>query len=789
MRLPTQSVFGRVVLVGFGAGLVALSLATIGTAWVVADDKEATLVEEAIRRAERSGDVVDHRVALARAELRAVALAADAGRVFEVPPLLSGSALAIRCLSATGDEVLDASSSRAAHDELLSTATPPPDGIVRSGASRFVIASRVGQVTALALYDLSDLLTAPPGWSLKLTQRSPGPVVARRYEDRGAELVRVVAPSADGLGVILTAPLAPTRRAAFAITRRVLQYASLALVPLLLMAWFLSRAVTAPIVSLAEAVRQAEGGPLALPPLPRHEVGDLGLAIGAMSARLHDNATALAATIRFGRDVGEMSDPEALLRMLEQALAEALPAARWSVLAAQKIMNGEIPAGIEPPVETLRVLLRASTVEASREEDSTAPIFVHGPVQSHDGRGDIVVVGICEGERAYGLAIGSGAGLEKATVRQAELFARTAAAALHREELMRAVVTNEKLAAVGRLAAGVAHEMNNPLAFVLANLEVLETRLTGDDREAAVEARQGAQRLARIVRDVSSLSRGTALEPEELDLAELARFAAKIASSRRQGIEVTLQAPDAVWVRVDRGRIEQVLLNLIVNAIDATRSRKDANVVVRVRVDGDDALAEVRDNGSGVPAAVQSQLFGAFFTTKGSEGTGLGLYLSRSFAQASGGDVSLASTGPDGTTFALRLPALKGAHGQSAIAAAPSTTAPARPRVLIIDDEPAIVRAMQRWLRTRADVVGTTDPHEAVALAQREQFALVLCDLHMPEMSGMDLLAELREKAPATAARVVIMTGSTQAETVHAGVRVVGKPIDAAVLKELFDAL
>jgi signal transduction histidine kinase/CheY-like chemotaxis protein len=789
VRSPTRSVFGRVVFVGFAAGLVALLLATIGTAWVVGDDKDASLVEQAIRRADRIRDAVAHRLALARAELRAVTIAADTGRVLDAPALVSGSALAIRCVRGT-DELLDASSSAGARETLRSTASSDLDGVVLSGGSKVVVTSHLGAVRAAALYELSDVIAAPRGWTVRLARHPEGPLVAKRRRDRhGLEVVRVVAPAADGLGVTVTAPLAPARSAAFAITRRVLLFSSLAVIPVLLLAWFLSRAVTAPIVALAEAVRGAEGGRLALPPLPSHEIGDLGSAIEAMSARLRDNAKALREAITLGRRLDGLHDADDLLAALARALQEALPRARWTVLPAQRILDGDLGDDCPLPADSLAALLKGASAETPREEDSTQPILVHGPIRSPGTHEDVVVVGVAEAGRAFGLAIGSAGRLDESTVRHAELFARTAAAALHREQLVRAAVTNEKLLAVGRLAAGVAHEMNNPLAFVLANLHGLEARLEGDDQEAAAEARQGAERLARIVRDVSSLSRGGPVEAEDLDLAELAAFTARVASSRRQGVEVILQAPAGVWVRADRGRIEQILLNLLVNAIDATGGGPDVRVHLSVRVEGDAALAEIKDNGPGIPVAVQGQLFGAFFTTKGSKGTGLGLYLSRSFAQASGGDVSLASTGPDGTTFVLRLPALPERVHPPAQAPARAAAPSARPRILIVDDEPAIVRSLQRWLGTRADVVGTTDPREAVELAVGQEFALILCDLHMPIMSGTDVLAELRARAPANAARLVIMTGSTHASSVEAGVRVVGKPIGADVLKELLDAM
>ena len=791
MRSPARSVFGRVVFVGLAAGLLALGLATIGTAWVIGDDKEATLVDQAIRRAERSRDGIAHRVALAQAELRAVALSADGGQILDAPSLLSGTAIAMRCLRGD-DELLDASSTREARAALLAGPVPEGEGAIRAGRSRVIVASHVGALRALALYDLSDLTAAPRGWTIALSNVPEGALVAKRYQDRrGNEQVRVVAPAAAGLGVTVTAPLAPARSAAFAITRRIGLFASLTVIPLLILAWFMSRAVTSPIVALAEAVRKAEGRNLEVPPLPAHEVGDLGAAIGAMSARLHDNATALHAAITLGRRLEGLHGDEALLGELERSLRKALPGARWTVLSAQRIVADENPSDLDLGPETLRALLQAAAADPGRDEGRTQPLLVHGPTRSPTGHREVVVVAVSEAGQTRGLVIGSSPRLDSTSVQHAELFARTAATALRREELLRSALTNEKLVAVGRLAAGVAHEMNNPLAFVLANLHGLESSLKGDDREAATEARQGAERLARIVRDLSSLSKGgTAAEPEPADLAELAAFTVRIAGSRRAGFSPTVDAPSPVPVRVDRGRIEQILVNLLANAIDATRERSDARVELSVRVEGEDAVVRVSDNGPGIPTSVRDKLFAPFFTTKGAGGTGLGLYLSRSLAQANGGDLTLASTGPEGTTFVLRLPVR-----QSVLPAAPSTVEKAKiatngsPRVLIVDDEPAIVRGLKRWIGTRAEVVGTTDPREALELASREAFALVLCDLNMPFMSGLDLLTELRARAPATAKRVVIMTGSTNAATIDAGVRVVGKPIGPALLQELLDAM
>lgn len=776
MRSPARSVFGRVALVVAGAGIVSLTLSTLGVTWVVVDDQEATLVESAIRRAEGARDAVEHRLALTRSELQAVALSADAGSVLDAPGLVSGTVLAVRCTR--GDvELLEATSTPEAHDALLAAPRTTAGAVRLLGKDRVVVSVRVRDIDAAALQDVAPAIAAPRGWSIRLgaadgATSDAAAVVATRFEDRaGEELVRVVAPTRDGLVVTLTAPLAPARTAAFAMTRWVLIFSSLAVVPLLLLAFFGARAVTAPVVALAQAVRRAKGDRLSLPPLPPDEIGDLGNAIGTMSTRLHDHAQALGAAVTFARHLNGHAEPDAVLGSLEHGLCEALPHCRWSVVGAERIAAGDVPADLGVTAQELAEVLETGT-NVTRE-----------------GR---VLMGLCEATAGYGVVVGSGDGLDDAAVRHAELLARTAVGALRRLELLRGAVTNEKLLVVGRLAAGVAHEMNNPLAFVLANLRTLEQKLLGDDRETLAETRQGAERLVRIVRDLSSMSKGgTALELEELDLAELGRFAARVASSRRQGVEILVDAPSAVWVKGDRGRLEQVLLNLIVNAVDATRDRPAPRVEVRVRAEGGQALADVLDNGSGIPAGTRGKLFSAFFTTKGSAGTGLGLYLSRSFAEAHGGELEIMETGAKGTHFCLRVPALVGRVTPPVGPARPSTPAPpsrvrALPQVLIVDDEPAIVRGMKRWIGGRANVTGSTDPQEAVGIAAAGGFDLILCDLNMPVMQGTAFVEALRARDAGAASRVVIMTGGAPS-SIAAPQRVVEKPIRPDVLQELLD--
>lgn len=292
----------------------------------------------------------------------------------------------------------------------------------------------------------------------------------------------------------------------------------------------------------------------------------------------------------------------------------------------------------------------------------------------------------------------------------------------------------------------------------------------------------------RIVRDLSAISvGGSAVSSEVVDLTRLCRDMVRMARARRPNGTIDVVSGGDVRVECDRGRIEQVVLNLVNNALDAVGD--DGHVEVHVAKLGERVVLEVSDDGPGIPQDVKDKLFEAFYTTKGQGGTGLGLYLSRSFVEAHGGELSIPKTGPEGTTFRVRLPAaLEPKEREStppALASVQGAPRPrtGRPRVLVVDDEPAVVRAMKRWLKRRADVTGTTDPHEALRLLERERFELVLCDMNMPGMSGRELAEALRERDPALADRVVIVTGSSG--TPPPELRVVRKPLDAEVLDQL----
>jgi CheY-like chemotaxis protein len=249
------------------------------------------------------------------------------------------------------------------------------------------------------------------------------------------------------------------------------------------------------------------------------------------------------------------------------------------------------------------------------------------------------------------------------------------------------------------------------------------------------------------------------------------------------------------FVEANAGQLGQVFVNLLVNAaqaIGASHGGGPGEIVIRTWTDdGGRAVVEVSDSGPGIPAAVQRRIFDPFFTTKAvGEGSGLGLSISHAIVQSHGGQISVESRPGRGATFRVALPPAPGrTTAKSAHSLAPA--APGRGRILAIDDEPAIGRAMSRLLGRGHDVFVVTDARVALErIANGESFDVILCDLMMPTMTGMDLHEALREVRPDLAQRVVFVTGGTFTARQEEFLRTVPnptltKPVDPTTLRRV----
>ncbi len=363
----------------------------------------------------------------------------------------------------------------------------------------------------------------------------------------------------------------------------------------------------------------------------------------------------------------------------------------------------------------------------------------------------------------------------------------------------------DRMASVGTLAAGVAHEINNPLAFILSNLEYVMTELSHGTIDPEIlralgDARDGGARVREIVRDLKTFSRPGGEVAHTVDLRAVLGSAVGLARNEiRHRARLVVERGEVPPVLADEHRLVQVFVNLLVNAAQAIPPGDVAGNVVRAETstapDGR-ALVEFSDTGQGISPEVLPRIFDPFFTTKPvGVGTGLGLSICHGIMASLGGEISVVSAPGQGSTFRVHLPPAPRVAPPEPRPRAPAEAAPApapRRRILIVDDEPLVARAVSRTLAASHDVVAMTSARAALERIEKgaEAFDAVLCDLMMPEMTGMELHTRLVEVAPELAARTVFLTGGAFTEQARAFLERVPnarleKPFEPRALREL----
>ncbi|MCB9686133.1 MAG: response regulator [Alphaproteobacteria bacterium] len=353
----------------------------------------------------------------------------------------------------------------------------------------------------------------------------------------------------------------------------------------------------------------------------------------------------------------------------------------------------------------------------------------------------------------------------------------------------------ERLATFGTMAAGVAHEINNPLAFVVGNLHYAIESLSADGRsldevQALEDALDGAQRISKIVEDFRSFGRATPASREPVRLADVIRYAITVTeANRRRRFEVEVEVEGDPVVYGDEARLGQVLVNLLVNATHAMEvDQRFAPITVRAGHDGETwVFVEVVDRGCGMSDEQLKRAFEPFYTTKPQgKGTGLGLSVAHGIVEAHGGAVQVRTRTGHGSTFRVTLPAHEPRPTRT------PAPAPTRGRVLLVDDEPALLRSLQRVLARRHDVQTAGSADEALRIIEEgARFDLVLCDVQMPRMSGLDLLARLTERHPDVARRVTLITGGllSTGDLGPDGPGLLKKPFDPRQILDTVDQL
>jgi PAS domain S-box-containing protein len=339
-----------------------------------------------------------------------------------------------------------------------------------------------------------------------------------------------------------------------------------------------------------------------------------------------------------------------------------------------------------------------------------------------------------------------------------------------RNELQEQLVISERLASLGRLAAGVAHEINNPLAYLSLSLERIARATTqanpsptvlAEIAAAAADARDGADRVRGVTRSLGALSRNDEGAMRTIDVHHVLDGAIRLAANnlRHRGTVVTKYAA-ARGVRGNELRLGQVFINLLVNASDALREEApdDNQIIVRTFDEGDHVIVTVRDNGVGMSPDVRSRIFEPFFTTKAvGEGTGLGLSISHSIVSGFGGEISVESELGRGTSFRVSLLAQE-PRAHSLENGSATARRKKRLRILIVDDEVSLAKSLAAVLHHH-EVVLAAGGGEALSLLRTAAFDCILCDLMMPTVSGMDVFAELERDGRGLERRMIFMTG------------------------------
>ncbi len=433
------------------------------------------------------------------------------------------------------------------------------------------------------------------------------------------------------------------------------------------------------------------------------------------------------------------------------------------------------------------MLLEENATELDDAPDQAEPASRVTAGDQHRRLADVVdvVVAIASNDFQKRAEVGDGSELLDGLALGVNMLAEEIGKRHAREsEYQERLLQKERLIAIGQLAAGVAHEVNNPAAFVLANLTAAARELErlgdllapgasaadlGEARELLDQLRgstrdniEGVERVVSIVRHLECFSSAKSDAFTCLELEEVANEACSLVRAQVEyRAELAVSHEPGLRVRGDSMRLVQVLANLLHNAAQAIpEGAKDHHrVTVRTSVEGAHAVVTVRDTGTGLTEEARARMFEPFFTTKPRKhGSGLGLAMSADIVRHHGGELRLVSTSSAGTTFEVRLPLVPAAP--RAERPTPEVEPKARPRVLIIDDEAMLLVAYERLFRRHFDLTLLDGGRAAIeCLSRGEDFDAILCDVMMTDLDGVAVHDWIVAHRPALLERTFFCTG------------------------------
>jgi signal transduction histidine kinase/ActR/RegA family two-component response regulator len=362
----------------------------------------------------------------------------------------------------------------------------------------------------------------------------------------------------------------------------------------------------------------------------------------------------------------------------------------------------------------------------------------------------------------------------------------------------RRMALNDKTALFESLAGGIAHELNNALSPVLGYAELLDMRLGSSGDHAVLKSYCGAitksaQDSVRIIRQLLQLSRPATTEFRQVDLGAVLDEAVSIMRFRLRASEarLTLTVAEGARILADAGQIKQVLINLLINALDAMEHATRKELRVRVEVVDSRVELSVADTGHGIPPEKLGRIFDPFYSTKSAErGTGLGLSVCLGIVGQHRGEISVNSVPGEGTVFKVLLPLARGGEAEAEAPLkvgrepAPAVAAgfpgvPPHLEVLVIDDEKYITSLVHELLRSRLGwrVEQVHDGREAIQRLEHGRFDLVITDLRMPGLDGFAILGWIKDFRPALLARMLVITGDSGGLSQDQELRALGIPV------------
>lgn len=379
-----------------------------------------------------------------------------------------------------------------------------------------------------------------------------------------------------------------------------------------------------------------------------------------------------------------------------------------------------------------------------------------------------------------------------------------------RKELQERVATTDRLVSMGVLAAGVAHEINNPLTALVSSLDFLDEEMDGlladamperqaDLQDLLLTSKEATFRIRDIVRDLRLFSRPHEERKSHVDLRETLESTARLARIEiRHRARLVKDFKPVPLVLGNEARLGQVFLNLVMNAAQAIEEGNVERNEIHLSTSTDQegrAVVEVRDTGRGIPGPVLPHIFEPFFTTKPvGIGTGLGLSISRRIVQAAGGTLEATSQPGYGAVLRVTLPP-GDARPAALLSDAPKPSRGQRGRVLVVDDDVAVRRALIRMLGETHDLVTVSSGAEAIdTILSGERYDVILCDLMMPRVTGDRCYERILEIDPEQARKFVFMSGGAFTPSARAFLEkvqtpLVEKPFETARLRAVLEEM